>query len=293
VTLTGSGRAFADLFRWGSRWSTQNRVNGSASAHVSPEDDARLPTKAFRKFLSSLSHRPGPTLLDLGPVVGANVEFFGEALGCKIFVEDLYADIDRFARGDRFEELSDHLGKRFTQGDASIDGILCWDVFDYLDRKSAPALARQLTRLLAPGGSLLGFFATVENPQQYFTRYMVVDDSSLRHRVYPSARGRENLIPNRDINRMFEGLTVSESFLLLTKTREMLFRKPAQPAEAPAAVHGTVNGATNGTVSKAAKGSLNGASHGALNGAANGKAHSAVNGASPTPTGATRTKKKK
>lgn len=285
MTLTGSGRAFADLFRWGSRWSTQIGVNGSASAHVSPEDEARLPTKAFRKFLTSLSHRPGPTLLDLGPVVGANVEFFGEALGCKIFVEDLYSDIDRFARGDRFAELPDHLGSRFTQSDASIDGILCWDIFDYLDRKSAPALARQLTRMLAPGGALLGFFATVENPQQYFTRYMVVDDRSLRHRTYPSARGRENLIPNRDINRMFEGLTVSESFLLLTKTREMLFRKPTPAVDTPVAVNGTAKSATNGSV--------NGASHGALNGAANGRAHAAANGGTTAGIGASKTKKKK
>jgi hypothetical protein len=37
---------------------------------------------------------------------------------------------------------------------------------------------------------------------------------------------------NRDITRLFEGLTVSDSFLLLTKTREMVFRKPEQKAEA-------------------------------------------------------------
>ena len=39
-----------------------------------------------------------PVLLDLGPVVGANVAFFGEQLGCKIFIEDLFADIDRHTR---------------------------------------------------------------------------------------------------------------------------------------------------------------------------------------------------
>jgi len=43
------------------------------------------------------------------------------------------------------------------------------------------------------------------------------------------------VIANRDINRLFEGLTVAESFLLLTKTREIVFRKPEKkpaPGEA-------------------------------------------------------------
>ena len=52
-------------------------------------------------------------LLDLGPVIGANVSFFGEQLGCKILVEDLYADIDRQRQhGD--EALAAFLTKRFS-----------------------------------------------------------------------------------------------------------------------------------------------------------------------------------
>ena len=31
--------------------------------------------------------------------------------------------------------------KRFPQADGTVDGILCWDVIDYLDRASAQALA--------------------------------------------------------------------------------------------------------------------------------------------------------
>ena len=55
-------------------------------------------TKALRKFLTALTARESPVLLDLGPVVGSNVSFFGEQLGCKIFVEDIFADLDRHVR---------------------------------------------------------------------------------------------------------------------------------------------------------------------------------------------------
>jgi len=37
-----------------------------------------FPTKALRKFLTSLTQHESPVLLDLGPVVGGNVSFFGE-----------------------------------------------------------------------------------------------------------------------------------------------------------------------------------------------------------------------
>src|SRR6188768_3818198 len=94
-------------------------------------------TKALQKFLTSLTSREAPVLLDLGPVVGKNVSFFGEQLGCKIFVEDLYAELDRYAKDDKLEVLPEFLTQRFSQADGTVDGILCWDVFDYLARPAA------------------------------------------------------------------------------------------------------------------------------------------------------------
>ena len=67
-------------------------------------------------------------LLDLGPVVGSNVSFFGEQLGCKIFVEDIFADLDRHVRGGKLEALPGVSQDAFPQADGTVDGILCWDV---------------------------------------------------------------------------------------------------------------------------------------------------------------------
>jgi hypothetical protein len=54
-----------------------------------------VPTKAFSRFLYALSLRESPIVLDLGPIVGGNVNFLGERLGCKYLVEDLYQNIER------------------------------------------------------------------------------------------------------------------------------------------------------------------------------------------------------
>jgi cyclopropane fatty-acyl-phospholipid synthase-like methyltransferase len=189
------------------------------------------PSKALARFLTFLGSRPQPHLLDLGPVVGHNVTFFGEQLGCKIFVEDLSKDIDQHVRDEKLADLPAFLAKRLPQADGSFDGILCWDVFDYLDKPSALALAQQLTRVLRPDGALLALFSTAEpqpGTKPTYTRHVVVDQATLEHRPYPAARGKQRPFLNRDIQKMFEPLRISEQFLLKTNMREVLFRKPAE-----------------------------------------------------------------
>jgi hypothetical protein len=190
-------------------------------------DEPLFVTKALRKFLRLLTSNESPTLLDLGPVVGSNVSFFGEQLGCKIFVEDMFADLDRHVREGKLASFPEFLGRRFPQADGAIDGILCWDLLDYLDSASAKALAQQLVRLLRPDGALLGFFGTAPPRDLHYTKYIVVDEANLKHRTYVSARPRQAILPNRDIIKMFDGLCVSDSFLLQNNLREILFRKPA------------------------------------------------------------------
>lgn len=221
----GTVRAIADLvFRRGARRPESTRSLTVEAA--APEAAPVLPTRALRTFLSSLADRDSPILLDLGPVVGPNVTFFGERLGCKIFVEDLFADLDRLTRQGGAQSAAEFLKTRLRQPDASIDGILCWDLIDYLDRHAARVLAAELIRMLRPGGTLLGFFGSPSASGSGHTKYEIVDDLHLRHRSCAAGPGKRGDLPNRDIIRLFDGLLVAESFLLKSRTREMLFRKP-------------------------------------------------------------------
>src|SRR3954468_12493376 len=192
-----------------------------------PVEDPVFATKALHKFLQTLTSRELPVLLDLGPVVGSNVSFFGEQLGCKIFVEDIFADLDRHVRNGTLDQLPEFLNKRFPQADGEVDGILCWDLIDYLDRPAAQALATQLTRVLRPDGALLGFFGSAPPQDARYTKFIIADEVNLKYRPYAAARGRQAILLNRDIIRLFPGLHVSDSFLLKNNLREILFRKPA------------------------------------------------------------------
>jgi hypothetical protein len=50
---------------------------------------------------------------------------------------------------------------------------------------------------------------------------------NLKYRQYAAARGRQPVLLNRDIIKLFPGLRVSDSFLMKNHLREILFRKPA------------------------------------------------------------------
>ena len=204
----------------------RNESDVPANPSVSAEDPI-FATKALRKFLTSLTARESPVLLDLGPVVGSNVSFFGEQLGCKIFVEDIFSDLSRHLRTGALDELPAFLKKRFPQESGSVDGILCWDLIDYMDRPAAHELAHELTRVLRPDGALLAFFANTPPRDTRYTKYVIVDDVNLKHRSYEAGRTRQPILLNRDIIRLFSGLRVTDSFLLQNNLREILFRKPA------------------------------------------------------------------
>lgn len=206
------------------------RRRDPADPDAGASDAPVFPTKALPKFLATLSGRQQPLLLDLGPVVGQSLTFFGEQLGCKIFVEDLAADLDRQVRDGKPSDPGAYYARRFPQETSSIDGILCWDLFDFLDRPAAQALATQLTRILRPDGALLAFFNTAEPagaPKPQYTRYVVMNPTGLQHRSYPGLQPRQKPLNNRDIQRMFEPLRVTEQFLLKSTMREVLFRKPS------------------------------------------------------------------
>jgi hypothetical protein len=212
----------SDLLKWGGKRSGQPASPGSAPARG---DEPVVASKALPKFLAAIASQSAPVLLDFGPVIGTNVEFFGDRLGCKLYIEDLFADYDRHARAGTLDALPKAIESRFRHADASVDGVLCWDFFDFLDKASSQALARQVVRMLRPGGAVMGFFATSAVARASFTKYEVVDETSLRHRHHSGTGGARQALQNRDIIKMFDGIAVSDSFLLKNNTREILLRR--------------------------------------------------------------------
>ena len=166
-------------------------------------------------------------MLELGPAIGSNITLLGERFGCKIYVKDLYADLDRHANEAALDRLPEFLDGRFAEFGESIDAVLCWDVFDYLFPAAARVLAAGLTQALRPRGALLAFFGVGRPGEAGYTRYVIEHGTHLSRRFSPGACGRQRALENRDILRLFAGLELLDSVLLRSGVREIVFRKPA------------------------------------------------------------------
>jgi Methyltransferase domain len=198
--------------------------SGTFSELASRESGSSSPTLAH--FLRLLFARPSAELVDLGPVVGSNITFFGERIACKIHVADLYADLDHHARQDALDRFPEFLERRFALLDESVDAVLCWDIFDFLAPAAGSVLARELTRVLRRGGTLLGFFSGGGADEQCYIKYVIEDEARLRRDFYAAACTRGRVLQNRDIKNLFTGLELLGSVLLKSGVREVLFRKP-------------------------------------------------------------------
>jgi hypothetical protein len=210
----------AGLFKWG-----QKDAAATAERTAAP-DTPPTRSKVFPRFLQAVSQAATPAILDLGPVVGGNITFFGDRLACKIHVEDLFAEIESAARRGTRDGLGPVLAGRLVHEPGSLDGILCWDLFDFLNRPAGRTLAAALVRILRPGGALYGLFGTTPVDLKHYTKFVVESEDTLRLKAYPATPMRRDVLLTRDINKMFDGLVVAEAVLLKTSTRETLFRKP-------------------------------------------------------------------
>jgi len=212
------------LFNWAAKKTEREAPERPASLIT----ESLSTSRALPKFIGALAHHTQsiPVLLDLGPVVGTNVSFFGDRLSCKMLIEDLHEEIEAAITERAPETLATRLTDRIA-GSASgqVDGILCWEIFDYLDRASARVLAASLRTILAPGGVLHGLFGTVAQPAATRTRFIMQSETAVKCRTEPWLAVNRYAYQTGEITRMFEGLTVVESVLLQNRTRETLFRK--------------------------------------------------------------------
>jgi len=175
------------------------------------------------RFLNAVAQRESPVLLDLGPAIGANVSFLGERLACRLLIGDVYHDLAAGRSGDELREsICGRLERTVT---SALDGVLCWDWFDYLDRNTAKAVAEFVSSRLAPGGVVHGMFSTQPGDLTSYTRYIVQSPSSMTCRLEAAAPRQRAILSTRDLSAIFPGTKIMDSVLLKNQRREILIRK--------------------------------------------------------------------
>ena len=196
-----------------------------------------FPTRALSRFVAALVARTAPVVVDLGSAVGETVTFLGERLGCKLRVENLLSDTETWLPRPEDDD-DENIREPDTQervlriASETVDGVLCWDIFDHLDREAAHVLASEITRVLKPGGVVFLCHRAEQCRLIGPGEFEVVNETTIRYRKGADAALVERIWQSRDMTRLFEQLTVADSFLLTSRMREMVLKRSAETARA-------------------------------------------------------------
>jgi hypothetical protein len=176
--------------------------------------------------MAAISKRPKARVLDLGPALGSNVDFFAR-FGCKLYIEDLFsAVVESPVEGDERLDFARHLESPDRE---PIDLVIAWDLFNYLSRKELLALGRELAKLCRPGAMVFALLSYLKQIPAQPLRFRIQDEESL---LYMPQSGGERPSPRyapSEVADLFSGFSVDRSFLLRHGYQEYLLLRNASP----------------------------------------------------------------
>ncbi len=203
---------------------------------------------AFAALVDGIRRDHKLQVLDLGPAVGANVEFLSR-FDCKLFIEDLYSALagrtgppsaEETLRPQDVEELLP------LPETARFDIVLTWDLFNYLDRDELRRLMRHLARFCRPGAVLLAFISIQKQMPAQPIRFRILDERNLLYEQRSAHQRPAPRYASYDLGALLDGFRIDRSFLLRHGIQEYLFVREedeetwiANPAAAEAAAGAT------------------------------------------------------
>jgi len=211
---------------------------GTSSAPPPTASNVRI-SNGLKEFLWLISDKKGGRLLDLGPAFQTTIMFFIEK-GFKLSTEDMLRSWKEFLTEEEESFRKSSVGSeavRVSQAslaekflktsvvypESSFDGILAWDLFDYLDSELLTRVMDRLYNLLAPGGSVLSIFHS-KTPERYH-RYKIVDGQNIELVPAPAIAVHQRIFQNREILDIFGKFRSSKTFVGRDQVREALFLK--------------------------------------------------------------------
>jgi hypothetical protein len=172
-------------------------------------------------------------ILDLGPAVGDNVQFFAQ-LSCKLFIADLYESL--FAPASRQPDGLRTFRKLLqtdlptTDGQA-VDLILAWDLLNYLEPEYLRVLAESLASYSHRGTQMFAMVATHKEMPAKPTVFRIRDYEHLIFQPDEQWRRPSPRYTEPDLVRGMPGFEVDVSFLLRNGLQEYLLNfRPSGPS---------------------------------------------------------------
>jgi methyltransferase family protein len=194
--------------------------NGS----LTQEDCVTRHSHGLEQFFSYIKGESGLSILDLAGVNQANVSFITN-LGHRIYSEDFLRSLRLSGNGDGSSRVDAFLSQNLSHREATFDGILVWDVLEYLSAPLLSATVERLFRIVKPGSYLLAMFQAQEKAQAVPEYSFRIRDSKTLLVADRGPRKPEQVFNNRSLEKLFQEFDSLKFFLARDKLREVIVKR--------------------------------------------------------------------
>jgi hypothetical protein len=194
--------------------------------HHRQSDKAEFTSLALKSLIEYLEDEHHYGVLDLGPAVGANVDFFSK-FSCQLYVADVLRTLESKHLDPTQEDVDwDGLFQTLLpyEDDSRFDLILAWDILNYLTKPQIEALMRRISRFCSSNSILFAMIITRREMPARPQTFQIVSSERLLYKtsggssIKPCPAYREP-----DLLRLMPPFKIKNTYLLRNGIQEYLF----------------------------------------------------------------------
>jgi hypothetical protein len=186
-------------------------------------------SRGLEEFFSSIRNQTGLTILDLGLATQQNISFITN-LGHRLYSEDFLQILNEtFGLEDTVDQANPgriefFLKQALDYPEGHFDGVLVWDVLEYLEPPLLAAVVERLRKIVRPKSYMLAFFQSDDKAESVpFYTFRIQEVNSLQVEQ-KGLRRPTQLYNNRGIEKLFSGFESVKFFLTRERLREVIVK---------------------------------------------------------------------
>jgi len=197
---------------------------GAAAALLSSR-----PSRGLEEFFTYIRGRCGLRILDMGGATQKNVTFITD-LGHKMYSEDFLQILNDTFGADGTTEQSNpgrieyFLKQTLNYQEGEFDGVLVWDVLEYLSPALLTAVVERLQHVVRPKSYMLAFFHAEDKVDAVPFYTFRIGAANAIEVAQHGVRQPAQLFNNRSLEKLFGRFESVKFFLTRERLREVIIK---------------------------------------------------------------------
>ena len=187
------------------------------------------PSRGLEEFFGYIHGQSGLTILDLGGASQQNVSFI-TGLGHRLYSEDFLRILgETFGENGAAEQsnpgrIEYFLRQALDYPPAHFDGVLIWDVLEYLAPALLDAVVERLHKTVRPKSYMLAFFHSDDKLEAVPSYTFRIQQMNALEVVRHGMRRPAQLFNNRSLEKLFGRFESAKFFLTRERLREVIIK---------------------------------------------------------------------